>query len=167
MLRLRGAGEFSSGSGLADAASDWVGAWSASYDPYVTVRQRLRISDDFTVTRNEFGAKLSFGRFAVSANYIFLERDPSIEAPREREELTARARFRLTRYWSVSGDARRDLERGDFVQIGGGLTFANECCQVDFLVKRDFRESDDAPDSTSFVVQIKLFTLGNADNSAR
>ncbi|MCH8168235.1 MAG: LPS-assembly protein LptD [Proteobacteria bacterium] len=167
VLRLRGAGEFSSGSGLADAASDWVGAWSASYDPYVTVRQRLRISDDFTVTRNEFGAKLSFGRFAVSANYIFLERDPSIEAPREREELTARARFRLTRYWSVSGDARRDLERGDFVQIGGGLTFANECCQVDFLVKRDFRESDDAPDSTSFVVQIKLFTLGNADNSAR
>jgi hypothetical protein len=34
-------------------------------------------------------------------------------------------------------------------------------------VKRDFRESDDAPDSTSFGVLIKLFTLGNQDNTAR
>ncbi len=167
VLRLRGANEFSSGSGLADAASDWVGAWSASYDPYITVRQRLRVSDGFTVTRNELGAELSFGRFAVSANYIFLERDPSIEAPREREELTGRARFRLTRNWSVSGDVRRDIERGDSVEIGGGLTYANECCKIDFFVKRDFRESDDAPDSTSFAVQIKLFTLGNQDNTTR
>ena len=30
-----------------------------------------------------------------------------------------------------------------------------------------FRESDDAPDSTSFAVQVKLFTLGNQDNAAR
>ena len=49
----------------------------------------------------------------------------------------------------------------------GGLTFANECCQIDFFVKRDFRESDDAPDSTSFGVQVRLFTLGNQDNTTR
>jgi LPS-assembly protein len=165
VLRLSGADEFSSGSGLADAVSDWVGAWSASYDPYVTVRQRMRIGDGFTITRNEIGAELTFGRLAVAANYIFLERDPSIEAPEDREELTARARFRLTRNWSVSGDARRDIELSDFVEFGGGLTFANECCRIDFLVKRDFRESDDAPDSTSFAVQIKLFTLGTQDNT--
>ncbi len=167
VLRLRGAGEFSSGSGLADAASDWVGAWSVSYDPYVTVRQRLRISDNFAITRNEIGAELTFGRLAVSASYIFLESDPSIEAPEDREELSGRARFRIDRNWSISGNARRDIEQGDFVEIGGGLTFANECCQIDFFVKRDFRESDDAPASTSFAVQVKLFTLGNRDNTTR
>lgn len=167
VLRLRGAGEFSSGSGLADATSDWVGAWSASYDPYVTVRQRLRISDNFAITRNEIGAELTFGRLAVSASYIFLESDPSIEAPEDREELSGRARFRIDRNWSISGNARRDIEQGDFVEIGGGLTFANECCQIDFFVKRDFRESDDAPASTSFAVQVKLFTLGNRDNTTR
>ncbi|MFQ5567652.1 MAG: hypothetical protein ACE5EU_14975, partial [Paracoccaceae bacterium] len=164
---LRGADEFSNGSGLDDAASDWVGAWAASYDPYVKVRQRLRISDGFAITRNELGAELSFGRVALSASYIFLERDPTIEAPEKREELTGRASFRLSRNWSLSGDARRDIERSEFVNIGGGLTFANECCQVDFLVKRDFRESDDAPASTSFAVQVKLFTLGNQDNATR
>ena len=167
VLRLRGADEFSTGSGLSDAASDWVGAWSVSYDPYVTVRQRLRISDNFAITRNEIGAELTFGRLAVSASYIFLESDPSIEAPEDREELSGRARFRIDRNWSISGNARRDIERGDFVEIGGGLTFANECCQIDFFVKRDFRESDDAPASTSFAVQVKLFTLGNRDNTTR
>ncbi|MHA1528862.1 MAG: LPS-assembly protein LptD [Alphaproteobacteria bacterium] len=167
VLRLDGASEFSSGSGLSDATSDWVGAWSASYDPYVTVRQRLRIGDGFTITRNEIGAELTFGRFELGARYIFLERDPSIAAPDDREELTGRARIQIARNWSISGDARRDLELDSFVNYGGGLTFANECCQVDFLVKRDFRESDNAPASTSFAVQVKLFSLGNQDDTAR
>jgi LPS-assembly protein len=167
VLRFRGADEFSNGSGLRDAASDWVGAWSASYDPYVTVRQRLRIRDDFTITRNEIGAELTFGRYELSAGYIFLEDDPAIDAPDDREELTGRASIKIDRNWSISGDARRDIENDDFVEIGGVLTYANECCQVDFFVKRDFRESDDAPDSTSVGVQVRLFTLGNQDNSAQ
>ena len=53
------------------------------------------------------------------------------------------------------------------VEFGGGLTYANECCQLEFFVKRDFRESDDAPDSTSFGVLVRLFTLGNQDNTTR
>ncbi len=167
VLRLRRADEFSSGSGLADAASDWVGAWSAGYDPYVTVRQRLRISDGFAITRNEIGAELTFGRFSLFGGYIFLERDPAIEAPEDREELFGRAIVSLNRNWSLSGEARRDIQNGDFVEIAGGITYTNECCQVDFFVKRDFTELNDAPESTSIGVQIKLFTLGNQDNTAR
>ena len=166
VLRLRGADEFSTGSGLTDAASDWVGAWSASYDPYITVRQRMRISDGFAITRNEFNAELTFGRVAFSTSYIFLDSDPSIEAPRDRQELNTRASVRVNRNWSFSGDARRDIENGEFVEIAGGITYANECCQIDFFVKRDFTESDDAPASTSFGILVKLFTLGNQDTAA-
>jgi LPS-assembly protein len=167
VFRLRGADEFSNGSGLRDAASDWVGAWSASYDPYITVRQRMRISDGFAVTRNEFSADLSFGRVEFSTGYIFLESDPSIEAPRDRQELTMRAKVRIDHNWSISGNTRRDVELGEFVEVGGGLTYTNECCQLDFFLKRDFTESDDAPSSTSVGVLVKLFTLGNQDDTAR
>jgi LPS-assembly protein len=167
VLRFRGADEFSSGSGLRDAASDWVGAWSASYDPYVTVRQRLRISDGFAITRNEISAELTFGRVEFSTGYIFLESDPSIDAPQDRQELSALASVRIARNWSISGSARRDIENGDFVRAGGELTYANECCQIDFFVKRDFTESDNAPASTSVGVLVKLFTLGNQDYTAR
>jgi LPS-assembly protein len=167
VLRLRGAGEFSSGSGLADAASDWVGAWSASYDPYVTVRQRLRISDGFAITRNEIAAELSFSRFELSIGYIFLEKDPSIEATEDREEVTARTSFRIARNWSISGDARHDIENGEFVKAAIGLTYANECCEIALFVKRDFTSSNDAPASTSVGVQVRLFTLGNQDDTTR
>ncbi len=166
VLRLRDADEFSTGSGLVDAASDWVGAWSVSYDTYITVRQRVRIGDGFDVTRNEIGAELTFGRFSFSTSYIFLDSDPTIEALIDREELNTSANVRVNRNWSLSGNLRRDIENDDFVRIGGGITYANECCQVDFFVKRNFTESDDAPASTSFGILIKLFTLGNQDNTS-
>lgn len=167
VLRFRSADEFSSGSGLVNASSDWVGAWSASYDPYVTVRQRMRISDSFAVTRNEIGVDLTFGPVGFSAGYIFLESDPTIEAPDDRQELTGSARVQINRNWSISSNARRDLENGDFVEVGGGLTYANECCEIDFFVKRKFTESDDAPEATSVGVLVRLFTLGNQDLTAR
>ncbi len=167
VLRLRAADEFTSGSGLDNAISDWVGAWSARYDPYVTVRQRLRINDNFAITRNEIGAELTFGRVALSASYIFLESDISIDAPDDREELAGRASFRINRNWSLSGEARRDIQNGDFVEAALGLTYANECCEIDLFVKRDFTASDDAPASTSVGVLVKLFTLGNQDEPTR
>jgi len=165
VLRPRKADEFSKGSGLTNAASDWVGAWSASYDPYVTIRHRLRISDSLSIARNEIGAELSFDRFSLDASYTFLEKDPSIEAHETREELGGSARLRVDRNWWLTGNARHDLRNDKFVSLGGGLIFANECCQVEFRAKRDFTESADAPESTTFAVLVKLFTLGNEDTT--
>ncbi len=165
VFRFRSADEFTDGSGLSETASDWVGAWSASYDPYVTVRQRVRITDGFELTRNEVGAEFDFGRVDFAGSYIFLESDPAIDAPEDREEARGSARFWLDRNWSLLGNMRRDLQNHEFVEIGGGIAFINECCEIDFFVKRDFTESDDAPASTSVGVRIKLFTLGNEDRS--
>jgi LPS-assembly protein len=165
VLRPRDADEFSAESGLRNAVSDWVGAWSASYDPYVTVRHRLRVSDDLSITRNEIGAQFSFDRFDLEGQYTFLEKDPTIDAPQAREELAGSARIRLNHYWWLTGHARRDLRRDKFVTVGGGLIFANECCQVDFRVRRQFTKSDHAPESTTFAVLVKLFTLGNEDTT--
>lgn len=163
VFRFRDADEFSDGSGLSGKTSDWVGSWSASYDPYVTVRQRLRIGDAFSVNRNEFAGELHVGRLDLEAGYVFLEADPSVNAPDDREELASRATFRLDRNWSVSGRMRRDLQIDDFVEFGGGLTFANECCRIDLFVRRTFTESDDNPSGTSVGVQVRLFTLGSQE----
>jgi len=167
VFRFRTADEFSGGSGLRDATSDWVGSWSASFDPYITVRQRLRISDGLAITRNEISAELTFGRVGFSTGYIFLESDPAIATPFDRQELAGNASLRLDENWSISGNARRDIENDAFVGVGGGITYTNECCQLDFFVKRDFTQSADAPASTSVGVLVKLFTLGNQDDTAR
>jgi len=161
VLRFRDADEFSSGSGLSGTASDWVGSWSLSYDPYVTVRQRVRIGEGWDVNRNEIAGELHLGRVDLATGYVFLDADPSVDAPDDREELASRATFRLDENWSVSGRFRRDLQQDEFVEYGGGLTFANECCRIDLFVRRTFTESDDNPSGTSVGVQVRLFTLGD------
>jgi LPS-assembly protein len=161
VLRFRTADEFSPGSGLSGKTSDWVGAWAVGFDPYVTVRQRMRIADDLSVTRNEFATDLNLGPVGLSAGYTFLAADPTIEVPDDREELSGRAALALDSNWTLSGEARRDLRNDRFVEFGGGLAFANECCEIDLFVKKRFTESDDAPAATSVGVQVRLFTLGS------
>ncbi len=161
VLRFDAADEFSSGSGLAGTTSDWVGTWSASYDPYVTVSQRLRVADDgFEVTRNEALVALNLGPARLDLGYVFFEADPGEDAFVDREELTARALLEVTDEWSVNGFLRRDLEEREFVNLGGGVRFANECCSVQAFVRRSFTDQDNVSGGTSFGLAVELFTLG-------
>jgi LPS-assembly protein len=161
VLRLGDAEEFSTGSGLFEAQSDWVGAWSARYDPYVTVTHRIRLgSEDLDVTRNEAWIGLNAGPARLSVQYAFFDSDPVAEALRDREELFARTRIGLSEEWSVNGFLRRDLELSEFVALGAGVRFANECCSVTAFLRRDFTDRENVPASTSFGVEVELFTLG-------
>lgn len=152
---------FSSGSGLDGTVSDWVGAWSASYDPYVTVRQRLRLADDgLEVTRNEAQLELRLGPVGFDMQYVFYDADPGADALVDREELFARANWQVAREWSVNGFMRRDLEEEEFVSLGGGVRFANECCSVTAFVRRNFTDQENVSSGTSFGLTVELFSLG-------
>ncbi|MEM7505342.1 MAG: LPS assembly protein LptD [Pseudomonadota bacterium] len=163
VLRLRDADEFSPGTGLTDAQSDWVAAWAVGIDPYVTVRQRLRFDDDLTVNRNEVGMMAEYGRLRISGDYVFLESDPLIGEPLDREEFSVGASIGLSKNWRIRGFVQRDLQEREFVETGGGITYANECCEVDVFLRRRFTDSDDVPAATSVGVQVKLLTLGASD----
>lgn len=157
---------FSSGSGLRDAESDFVTAWQASYDPYVVVRHRMRFDDDGTVTRNEVFGGLNIAPVELTASYIFLEADPEISAPFDREEVSASAGLQIDRNWSISGFLQRDLELGEFVRVGGQLTWANECAVIDLYLRRRFTDLEDAPAATSVGVNVRLLTLGTTELDA-
>jgi len=163
VLRLRDADEFSEGSGLDGAVSDWVGGWSAGFDPHVTVRQRFRIEDDGEVTRNNVALALGYAPVSLRGEYIFLEADPRIDATQAREEVSGRLGFRLDENWSLSGNLRRDLKEGEFVNVGAGVRFANECCAISAFIRRRFTDRDDVPSDTSFGLKIDLYTLGASE----
>ncbi len=163
VLRFDDADEFSSGSGLQNAVSDWVGGFRASYDPYVTVQQRVRLDgDDLSLTRNETRLALNVGPAGLDMQYVFFDEDPEAGATTDREEVFARARLAVTDEWSVNGFLRRDLELGEFVTLGGGVRFANECCAVSVFGRRNFTSQENVSDGTSFGLRVELFTLGGA-----
>ena len=161
VLRLRDADEFSTGSGLRNAQSDWVASWSARYDPYVTLRHRLRLgAEDLDVTRNALSLGLRVDPVRLSADYVFLDADPVADAPEDREEISARLALDITDEWAVTGSLRHDLEEERFVFLGGGIRFRNECCSLSAFVRRNFTRTDTVDASTSFGVRLELLTLG-------
>ena len=163
VYRFRNSPAFSSGSGLSGSESDFVTAWGANFDPYFTVRHRMRFADDLTITRNEFFSAFTVDPVELRVSYIFLESDPEIGADLDREEVTADAALAIDDNWSVAGLLQRDLQLGEFVQVGGTVTYQNECCKIDFFVRRQFTDQDDVPASTSFGFRINLLTLGDSE----
>lgn len=163
VFRFKDADEFSIGSGLVEAQSDWVAGWSVGFDPYVTVRNRLRFDDSFNINRNEVSGLISIDWFSVAGNYTFLVADEDINQPDDREEVTLLSFVDLSSNWRLRASTKRDIELGEFVRVGGGVTYSNECCKIDFFISRDFTNSDNAPASTSFGLQVELLTLGTSD----
>ncbi len=160
VYRFRDQDAFSDGSGLATAESDFVAAWNASYDPYFSLRHRMRFDEDFDITRNEFTGRLKIDPVTLNTSYIFLAADPLIGAPLDREELTGGARVDVNDNWSISANMRRDLQFDSFVRVGGQITYTNECCAIEAFARRTFVRTTGVPASTTGGIRVKLLTLG-------
>lgn len=167
VIRFSPAPEFAAGSGLSGRRSDWVGAFNLSVGEFFSIRNRLRLEDDFSIARNELFANVSWGPLAVEAGYFFLEADPTIGAPSDRQEISLGAALDLTDEWTIGGFVQRDLELDEFVLTTATLSFHNECCEIDLFIKRRFTDSDDVPASTTVGVRVELLTLGSGPGDAR
>ena len=164
VFRVDDALEFSSGSGLATAQSDYVAAWQGRFAPYLNVSHRMRFSDEGKVTRNEFVGAFDLADVApvtFDVGYSFYDADPDVGAPDAREELVFATTARLDRNWRMTADMQRDLEADSFVRVGGTIGYENECCALDLYVNRRFTDTDDIPEETSFGLRVKLLTLGD------
>ncbi len=163
VYRFRDVNAFSAGSGLVDTESDYVAAWNASYAPYFNVSHRMRLADDGSITRNEALGSISVDPVSLSANYIFIEADPLIGAPDDREEVNAGIRLKIDDNWRTAASMRRDLQLSEFVRVGGSITYSNECCEIEGFIQRRFTETDGVEASTSGGVRVKLITLGGSN----
>jgi LPS-assembly protein len=163
VLRLTDDDAFSVGSGLAGDASDFVGAWSVGWGDWITVSNRLRLSDDLDVNRNEIFTGLDLGPLRIDGSYLFLESDVTAGALTDREEAALGAALDLAPRWTLSGFVRRDFENDEYIETRGALEYRDECAALEFFVGRDFVETDDAPAATSFGVRVRIFGASDGD----
>lgn len=165
ILRIKDANEFLPETGLTEQQSDWVLGWQTSYDDKFALSHRMRLADDGSLSRNNLAGQAEYGRLRFQGQYTFLEANPDIGQDDEREEISFAAGFRLSPTWSIRGSGRQDLEIGEFVGISSKITYAHECCKVDFFISRRFTKSINVPPSTSLGIQINLITLGIPDSN--
>ena len=154
---------FPDGGGIPGGWSDFVGAVYVDFGTGLRAVDRAAFSPDLDFRRNEFALVWDSPRAGLIANYVYLaevDDDPFLGPEPATSELSLDARYRMHPNWEVRGLWRYDLEGGDNLRAGAGVTYGNECAEFDLSVSRRYTSSDNVPPSTSIGFSVQLAGVG-------
>ncbi len=135
--------------------SDWVGLLEANPRDWFTLRSIFRLDNaDWNARRADTSVTLG------KQNGAYIQVSHALLADAS-EEIFARGALPLNDTWTLHARTRRDLEN-DGLQLEGevGLTYFNECFNIDFSVKRQGFSSGELQPRTDYLVNVNLLTLG-------
>ncbi len=163
VLRFTDRDQFAEGSGLEGTLSDWVGAVEIGIGAGIGAINRIRFDDSLDIARNEFGLVYDTERLGLAASWVYLSEDalsPEVGPQPETSELAFGARYRFLPNWEIAGNARYDAAEDAMIRAGAGITWGNECTEIDLTVSRRFVTSRDVEPSTSIGFTVRLAGLG-------
>lgn len=158
-VRLGGGDEFGSSSGVSDTVSDLVGRVQISPTKYFDLIYRFRFDvNDGVAERNEVGLRLGPPALMLTGSYAQVDSEPN--GLGRREELAGTLSSQVTDYWRAYVTARHDLVASKFLQLGGGISYQDECFGMAASVTRsEFRDEENDPD-TKFLFTVSFKNLG-------
>jgi LPS-assembly protein len=162
------------GTGLTDKLSDIVGRTTIRYRDFLSVIHRYRIDkNNFAVRRNEVDATVGSKKTYAMVGYLRLNRnaDASLEDLRDREELRLGGRVQFARFWSAFGSTIIDLtsKKEDPLSTSDGyqpvrhrvgIAYQDDCLELGFTWRRDYRIVGDARRGNSFLLRLAFRNLG-------
>lgn len=163
-LHLGGDNDFPMDSGLETDRSDYVaGLYIQPFSNLSLVAQSRFDEDNFTIRRTDLTANASYGPLSGSVTYANLDAQPGLGIVGDREEILTSGRARLTKYWSLFGHIRYDVEREQRITDAIGLQYADDCFAISLSYHESFiRDRDIEPDQ-KVMVRLELKHLGAFD----
>lgn len=158
---------FSTGTGLAGQSSDWLLAAHLSTVAGWTVSNRLLISKDFEVSRNELRFGWAGDRATIGGSYLWLEPDPAVGRPSESHELILDAAWKMGLGWEGKLATHYDIVAERAPRLALGLTYRNECVTTDLSLSRRFASSTSVTPTTSFGLSVSLSGFGAGGEGSR
>ena len=172
VFRTRINPNFSAASGLRGKSSDYVSIFNFSPSRMFHLTTHTRFDKNtFNVRRIEtdFGIKLQkkqlgpVGKiihgFKASAGYLNF--DDAIASGRPTEEIRGGAVLELTKHWSISGSAVRDLDAKKTRGSSFGLVYKDHCSSLEITyINRNVNDRT-LTSSTSIGIRFTLLTLGS------
>lgn len=155
-------GGFNTGSGLADAESDWLAALRVTLPYGLTATARSLIADDLRLTRGEMIFAVSRPRYDLSSTYLWAQPDAADGRLVQTSEVLMSAGYYMTPQWRARASTRYDLEGEREVSTDLGLTFRNECLLFDVSLSRRSNASTTVADVTTVVVDLDFLGFGGA-----
>ncbi|MBA3324173.1 MAG: LPS-assembly protein LptD [Rhodobacteraceae bacterium] len=163
VLRATELDQFPQGAGLDGRWSDYVGAVTLDFDWGLGLANRLLVDSDLDFSRNEFSVVYEGPTGGLGASYIYLAEDatnPALGPQPETSEFALRARYRIHPNWEVRGNWRFDAVNGANLRAGAGVTYGNECAEIDLSVSRRYTSSDNLPPATTIGFGLRLAGFG-------
>lgn len=161
VLRDADLGQFSEGSGLAGASSDWLAAVNFTLADGLAVTGRLVLDDDLSVTKGEARVTVNGPKTAVATSVIWAVADPLENRPDPTQEFTFDARRKVTPNWTAKLSGRYDFVADRGTVAGMGLEFLNECIRFDVSLSRRFTSSTSVNPTTDFGLSLDLVGFGS------
>lgn len=155
--------QFPTGTGLDGRWSDYVGLLTVGFDWGLTLSNRMLVRSDLDFARNEFAVQYDGERGRLGASYIYLAQDdsnPFLGPQPQTSEFALGARYRVLPNWQVRGNWRFDATSGSNIRAGAGVTYGNECAEIDLSVSRRYTSSANLPPATTIGFGLRLAGLG-------
>tara|TARA_R110002049_G_scaffold81152_2_gene206243 strand:- start:2357 stop:4516 length:2160 start_codon:yes stop_codon:yes gene_type:complete len=156
VIRAKADDAFTFSSGLQGTHSDFLLAGQLRSDEGLALIGRGLIDDDFEVAKAELRGIWDFKRGQIAGSYVWLHEDAAEDRDEDVSEITFDGSYSINSQWQASAEWRFDLADERAATAGLGLSYNNECVQVDLSVNRSYSSSTSVEPSTDIGFNIGL-----------
>lgn len=160
VVRFDDPGQFSSGSGLAGAQSDWLAALQIRTDNGISLTNRAIFDSDLKFAKDEVRFGITSDRLVLSTSYLWLAADATENRPGDTAEWALNAAYDLGNQWTARANWRYDNQADRATSAGLGLAYRTECVTVDLSLSRRFTSSTSVAPTTDFGLSVDLVGFG-------
>lgn len=167
VFRDRSQPAFSRSSGLSGTVSDLLLAGQVKMSRGLDFAARTSIDDRFVVSKAELRGMWTDDVLSLGGSYLWLEEDVDEGRFRDISEVFLDGAYKVSAYWTASARWRYDIADDRPARAGLGLTYQNECVEVDLSLNRRFTSSTSVEPTTDFGFTIALRGFSASNGTER
>jgi LPS-assembly protein len=156
VVRDRSESDFTKTSGLQGTVSDFLVAGQVKVRNGLQLTGRALFDASFDFSKAEIRSLVVNKNVSFAGSYVWLTPDPAEDRTQAVSELALDGRVPITRNWTANANWRYDVTDSDPTRAGAGISYRNECVEVDLSVQRRFTSSSSVEPSTSFGFTVAL-----------
>ncbi|MFA6139199.1 MAG: LPS-assembly protein LptD [Hyphomicrobium sp.] len=148
-------------SGLQNNRSDYVlGAYVAPWSFVQLISQTRFDQNTLDIRRQDAGAQLALGPFAMNAVYAYLNTDPTNGITSAQEDVFSSLNIQLTDRWSIAGAMRYDIDDDQLASDMFQVRYADECFVLTASYTDNYYSNPDIVDGQTLMLRFELKHLG-------
>lgn len=137
--------------------SDYIGRVAYQMAPLAFSYRFALDNKTLRTNRNEVQVDYTRPWLNLSTSYRSIDNNQFLTSSKEAQVIAA---LPITDRWSIHGDGRRDMTNDQFVSLGSGITYKNDCFASTLDIQRSYARDRDIAPTTMYMLRFALKNLG-------